>query len=360
MLLEVLGVLVGFVAVMLLLSLVVTATCQAIQSVLNLRGRVLLSGIADLAREHLPARPDSASVSRELARRTLLEPGARARRATIGRIFRGGAAGVRTWISPQDLARRLALPLAAARLLRGGEVAEMPHLDPAAEQERQPLTEDRMAQAFRDLEPLLARRFSGLMKWVSLGTGLGVAFLYQVSAPELFARLSRQARLWGRGDITSPADGRLAENADRALRELARRHPERAPLIEQASGTGRTIEDLERELRVVLSEEAVPQEALVAEYRQIIGGGSAAPARGADGVDPDDGSALRVVPWSDGWEYYTTIGSVLGVLMTAALLALGAPSWFNLLRNLASLTDQGRPPRRAASTDGARDDARPR
>lgn len=49
--------------------------------------------------------------------------------------------------------------------------------------------------------------------------------------------------------------------------------------------------------------------------------------------------------WGAGWAFYYSpvrglrLANVLGALVTAALLSLGAPFWFNMLKSLSNLRD---------------------
>lgn len=63
---------------------------------------------------------------------------------------------------------------------------------------------------------------------------------------------------------------------------------------------------------------------------------------------PDDGAPNEIPENVGGW-----VSKIVGILVTAAALTLGAPFWFDLLGRLTGLRGAGNKPKTAAETDGS-------
>jgi len=53
----------------------------------------------------------------------------------------------------------------------------------------------------------------------------------------------------------------------------------------------------------------------------------------------DSLGSIDITPWGQGSVFYANAANIFGVLLTAILLSLGAPFWFEQLKNTASLRD---------------------
>jgi len=140
------------------------------------------------------------------------------------------------------------------------------------------------------------------------------------------------------------------ESLEEALRTLQERHPELAEQLEQASGIGGSRAEIIGELRQILARETPDRrKAVVDEYGRILNELHAAQAGHALGETRrlmDALARFSIAPWAEGWAYYTgpdRFENWVGVALTALLLSLGAPFWFNMLRSLANLRDQMQP-----------------
>jgi len=339
MLLDVLGALIGFAGVMLLLSLIVTSLGQASQHLLRLRGRNLQVALADVLERIGKGKGWTApALASEILRDAALPPsetGARVAR-NVDKI--GGpvrwmrSAPSLVWLSPDELdhaLRKASTPLSAAKAREARELFEK--------------SQERMTE-----------RFKSWMRYLAIFWAIAVAGVFQISAPLLLRDLSTDPALRARylaETATIQAQGAEAVEQLRAvgpapvdaLVEMARRHPRLAAVLEEVSGEGRDVAQLEHEIRDVLRDVPGQREALVGEYRQILAEMRTERVGGSLDVAEDQlGQLARIdiVPWPHGWSFYGRFGNVLGVLITALLLTLGAPFWFDAIKVLTSLRDK--------------------
>jgi hypothetical protein len=150
-----------------------------------------------------------------------------------------------------------------------------------------------------------------------------------------------------------------------ALEQLAARHPDLRERIEKASGVGTNKAFIVEELRLAL-EGTGQQEALAREYGQLLDEIAVSDARSVEADALGRLAAYDIGFWSRGWAFYyrqprrdVTGGdpseqrsavlavqagpdwqNIIGVLITAILLSLGAPFWFDRLRDIVGLRDR--------------------
>ncbi|MCG8468961.1 MAG: hypothetical protein MJB57_12280 [Gemmatimonadetes bacterium] len=347
MLLDVLAIIVAFSAVMLLLSVLVTALSQATQAVLRLRARNLQSGLGNLLSNELATPGDA---GRRLAASVLNSPEVsvlRSRRDPTSPLGRALGPFV-SWIEPDDLGRALATASAS------DDEADSSTNQPPNTTE---LDIESVVEHFRRLNAPLSKRFSVIMRVVAIVWACLVALAFQVSTPQLVARLStdpeyRQSIVDRSDDILQfgeDALGRLefADAADAALERLAVNHPDLRDEIEQvddaedypngpAEDLADLIEDHPDRASVITEFEDLWDEELERQANQAL-----TEARGA----VDQLAAISITPWRQGTDFYFAngrlqISNILGVLFTVILLTLGAPFWYNVLRATAGLGDR--------------------
>lgn len=332
--LDLLAVLIAFSAIMLLLSLLVTTLVQALQHWLALRARCLRLGLQALLEDVLIGLSPSAvkELTQEIIERARFTPTVEntGPGANIRRIF--SDAPKLTWIEPAELVTRL-------------------------QELRIPLGEDQLQklnQFFARMEDYTSKRFVGNIRWATILAAIVVGFVFQVNSPKLLQDLSVDPQL--RARYVNLADGVLdrAESvisstptfeqvSEEALARLQQKFPDLAPQLEQATGMGADREAIVRELDTILAEELPERRvAVVAEYQSLLDElhGSAAKQSVSQAQDiTNDLAKFDIVPWKHGWGYYKQPINWLGLLITTALLTLGAPFWFETLKNLSSLRD---------------------
>lgn len=344
-LLDVLAIVIAFAAVMLLLSLLVTSLAQATQAALRLRARNLQSGLASILD------PEFKSGARALAASLLnsVEVSVLRRRKDPTSWFSRLRGPFVSWVEPQRLREALTKEV--------GDKSE-----PSAKEEKadeEPATSavdvDATVERFRRLDAPLKKRFALAMRMISVSWALIVALVFQVSTPMLLERLSTdpeyRERLAGRAEeileYGGEALGRLevGDASETALERLMERHPELRGEVEEATSEEVFPEAAAEDLAEFL-EQSPDRESLVEEYKSLLTEEleerrevAVAEAREAT----SQLAAIDITPWRYGGRFYWDRGlklaNLLGVLVTAILLTLGAPFWFNTLKQAVALRD---------------------
>jgi hypothetical protein len=334
---QVLAVFIAFVSIILLLSILVTTLVQFTQAVLRLRGRNLVTGLAALLHATSPSEKRTRSVGRperDEAREVLntlevgnLSPDTTPTQITITRLL-----GPRiSWID-------------ADRFLNAADAAGKTTVD-----------KSRARSLFPVVEAAMEKRFILMMRICSLAWGLAIAVLFQISAPRLFHELwmdpERAAAISEKaGNYLKGADEIIdgfhdyEEAATDALVELASRYPDSRARIEAASGIGVNREFIIEELRTALGDDP-DRDRILDDYADLLDKWQRDYVAGLSrtvGYASGELHALGFVPMPEKG-FFVDHGprwpNIFGVLITAILLMLGAPFWFNILRNLVSLRD---------------------
>jgi hypothetical protein len=231
-----------------------------------------------------------------------------------------------------------------------------------------PVDAPRVAQDFERVGGQLSKRFAQEMRVVTAIVAFLVAFAFQVSAPTLLRDLSTNPELRARAvnvgeQLEGEAGARIRESlryenlSDAALETLQGRHPDLTRQIEEAAGVGSDRDEIVAELRTILCEDVPAQcESVVREYEEILDDmHERALADAGAALETTSGmlAQVNVVPWPVGWEFYRDVRNCAGVLVTVVLMSLGAPFWFEMLRNLLKLRDVLQP------KEGSNADTRP-
>ena len=363
MLSDILGVMIAFVSIILLLSILVTALVQFAQAALQLRARNLRRGLADLFRQFEAAqREDGAATGDEgrtparylaLANEVLNAPRIALMDRAAGsggglqRLFRSLTGPSVSWVDPAKL------PEAIEAVMAKWEGTA------AAAQGETRAQAEALTEAFKDSYPLLQRRFQLRIRHLTFAIAFLVAFAFQLSTPQLLGELREDAER--RAAVAAGAD-RLLASADlrrldpgavatEALQALQAEYPEQSARIGQARSIGGTRPALVAELALALGD-APERDQILGRYEGLLDSLVQArletardQARGARNQLAEQGVFL----WPEGRAFYFTAGRVglgslridalLGVLVTAILLSLGAPFWYEMLRNLVNLRD---------------------
>lgn len=213
---------------------------------------------------------------------------------------------------------------------------------------------DKAVELFPRFEHSAARRFSFFMRVNSMVWALVVAVLFQISAPDLLRTLSADPNLRASYAESFEDVATYPDVALQAFERLKGVYEEVEPIAWEPPANA-SREQILRSLRAAIGGLEKP-ETLVAAY--------------ADSLDElyldqvktsvTRLAKLDIQPWGKGHEYYWVVEgedlkvfwkNILGVLMTAILLTLGAPFWFKALKNLSGLKDLLSPTTKGA--DGA-------
>lgn len=284
MLLDIIGVFIAFAVTMLLLSLIVTAMSQAIQAVLRLRGRNLRYGLASaIGGDDTEPTKKSYQIAAEILNRC--DDAALQRQAkptSGGAALRGPAV---SWLEPATL-----------KSILESAVAKKPNL--LGEGKDNKTVED-VVQSFERLDKPLRNRFELVMRGVSVVWALVIAGVFQVSTPHFVQELSTDSGR--RAGIIAAAQSTLQQS-----REVA---------------STLDNEDLSKKLLEVQVENAISSAEISTESLALI----------------------DFTPMRHGTAFYTDFpkagGHILGVLMTAILLMLGAPFWYRALETAVKWRD---------------------
>lgn len=351
MLMDILGIVIALSVVMLLLSLIVTSLGQVTQATLRLRARNLRYGLAT-ALNHEVEKPDAKS---------LLEA------SSILNASDGAA--LRRLSNPTGLMARILVPRVSWMDAEGLRVA-MNAITPMDENDKPKQGKsdiEKTVAYFEKLDKPLRKRFESMMRGVSLFWALVVAAIFQVSTPALIQQLSIDPVLRAQYMAAAPgvmevASRQIESSQDYAdiyqdaLATLQQRHPELGDIIATldtaseypeglAEQLSETIEDNDSRALIVAELEALLQAGLIkqrdlalANTREVAG----------------QLSVLNITPLRHGWEFFTAkdvaVQNWLGILITTILLTLGAPFWFDTLKNAVAWRDLfAKPPPAATS-----------
>ena len=275
MLMEIIGVVIGFSVIMLLLSLLVTSLSQATQSVFRLRGRNLRIGLA-AALAKSAGKPDLAN-RREAADLLNRVDDSILRRQDNPESFLSRCAGPAvSWLDDDSLKKVL-----REKAKEINESTKSP-----IDAKTTAKTIDDVVTRFNGVNKELKNRFKKVMRGISLAWAIVVAAVFQVSTPDLIQQLS----------------------TDPALRA------QYVSAIPQTTGDTSAAVDAEQ------------VEARLAEL-----------------------SRINITPMRNGRSFYTDgykgLANIIGVLLTAILLTLGAPFWYSALETAVRWRDMFSPPK---------------
>lgn len=332
MLFDVIGIAIAFVAVMLMLSLIVTGIVQFLQSLLHIRTLNLHLGVKSaLVRVFGKDKYDEMAAKAWDILESPLRRNANDDRKDTGdktedkikilrnlnQIFQMG----RTWIKNEELIAGVETHCKASldnyredaetdakakeELRQEVEAAvrrEKPYLskedfDEAVEAAQKKISESDVARKvaelvdrkkadvvkeFENLEGFLRKRFGLRVRFLSFACGLVVAFYFQVSAPGLIQDISTDSEL--RAELILKAEGLAIDDegmiveaqsyedvSDEALEELEEMYPDVDTLIEEASGIGGNRYEIIAELRSVLSRiDSSKRRKIIEDYESLL------------------------------------------------------------------------------------------
>lgn len=386
--------LIGFAVVMSVVSLLITVATQVVSSLLGLRGKNLAAALRAMLHKIDPGlNAQVASLGQQLADHVLTHPGiSDSIRATSARwpvLWKRACA-----IRPRELLvvlEQLAgqtpppdgppqtLEQAAARLLKilntpspatteaiAALKARLPEL--AAQQGRAVIDHFNAATnvALENLEHRFksaqdrARQWFGMhTRIIAVAASVLTAFLLQLDSFQLLQRLSSDSEARARLVSGSAAFNLQAQNLlneasptsaglqSNLLSQLAAKYPELPPNL-AAAAPAASLPDLDRWLAAQLAGTPYSNrtDSIIRDYHDLA---QAAARERLDALSRQFGeiegrfskSGIMLIPnpypslrdgtWSWPWPH------LLGIVASAALLSLGAPFWFNLLKSLANL-----------------------
>ncbi len=298
-LLETIDIILAFAVVMLFLSLIVTVLVQLTQAMLRLRSKYLREGLTRLARQLGASAEDAEMIANQVLRPLALAGAADTQTPRLG----GAQALAVTAISAQEIGRLIPAfgggdqPRAVVEGMTdtsGGDAATLMGALPQ--------------ESLDSIRTFSSTQFERRVKLITLAWALVVAFVLQVSAPALLTNLS--------------ADQSLRETlAAEAIRENAQRET-----------SADRSEDMDFEQTLA---ELNGQVVELARFN-IVPWGHGNGFYWAAGEAASDGTAAAQAQGLNG---HVMLDNIIGVLITALLLSLGAPFWYDLIAKFAGLKD---------------------
>lgn len=331
--LDTLGTFVGFASVILILSLITSSFVQMTSSLLRFRGRNLSRGLAVLLdaavnssgkggksaqKTSKDAEMDSSTLAQEIITdQELVNPGRDLARGVFPAWLRSTS---QTWIT----AEQLEAVLKKVKNPPAGFVKKAMEL-------------------FPQFEHATAKRFSFFMRVNSIVWAVIVAVLFQISTPELLRTLSVDPELRARYEDAFEDKATYPDVALQAFERLKSDDSRTKDITWVPPAGNASRREILTSLRTALGAVSQP-EALIAAYAETLD------QLYVDQVKSSVANLgkLDIRPWGKGLEFYWVggngwagirLGNILGVLMTAVLLTLGAPFWFKALKNFSGLRD---------------------
>jgi hypothetical protein len=352
--LETLDVLIGFTLIMLIVSMVATIVTQALITWLNLRGSALRKGVGDLL--SLMDRGLKPAEAQRIADHVLRNP-------LIGQPSLFGARRLAAAIHREELTK-LVLDFAAAGDAEKAAVeAAGSNPAPAAGE-----TGSTRSAASDPLVKLRARMLKSLTD-NGLDDPAGKLKLIRTKLLELekaAPHLSNDARATialldhASSDFLAKLNGWFDQTMDRVTDVFTLRARLMTVLVAIILAFALQLDSISLINRLSLDDQT--RNALVAQAIDIgddVGSGSGPPQRSArveaatlaeviGKVTDDPGirdlASLRLIDvpssvsgWKERWQRDSQRGQLPGILLSAALLSLGAPFWYELLKNLVKL-----------------------
>jgi len=349
---DIIGVLIGFVMMMLLLSLIVTGTVQAVQAFFRLRSRNLKKGIEallDVARGKFPD-------NERLAGNVLNSDSF----AVLGKKK-----------DPNNIFSRLigsAVSYIDSSKLPEALQATFKQTAPK-QTENKKIDKNQISKIANEYWPLLERQlekqFTKNIRLITIVCAFVVAFCFQVSAPDVLNKLSidpdLRAKIVSEALQTSEESGGKTSFApvyrdvsEQALIEVEKMYSqlEKCENLEQFSGSGKTRYDILEEFREVLesskgelrnlnlAQVSKDYEKLLDRFFQEEDVRNKEQMRAAI----DMLGKFNISFWQYGWSFYGNKSgiqwkNIMGVLLTAILLSFGAPFWYERLKDAIGLRD---------------------
>ncbi len=386
MLMDITGVLLGFITVILLLSLLVTGVTQGLVAAFGVKKNNLLLGLEwtleqtralksrgtekktgevtgeshDLAQQMLSFR----QLARARRPKKVPEKPVAAIRPNRTKREMAGAMFTSVWHGIAEGFRR---PRSQFTNWVGTlSWVDQDHLDELLELTGVDVDVKDFKKAFFFASQLMEKRYTAIARLITIFGALVVAYAFQVSAPHLLGDLwqdsAKRERYAAMGmDVAAAGESAyLLEVEDfgkaplAALSDLSLKYPDYAGVFEEVNAEGGTETEILVGLQAALEGHEHADE-IVQAYREGVQDRLAtAEKRGWDAADAATTklTALEITPWRFGTDYYIDQDSsgvswwsriefahIFGVLATALLLTFGAPFWFDQLKNVAKLRE---------------------
>lgn len=299
---DIFGIAVAFALIMTVLSVIVTSLSQATQAVLRMRGRNLKLGLAT-ALSSGSISPDKTALDEAHEIMNRCDDSGLRRQGEVSSLWARFVGPAITWLDETTLREVLEKKTKEMAESSDEEISDDDIKD----------TIDGIVDRFGRLEKSLLNRYETRMRGVSLVWAVILAAVLQVSTPQLIQNLS----------------------TDPAQREAVL---ERVPAVLENPAF---IADGNRD------EESTPEEA----YKK---------ARARADAELAELARINITPWRYGDTFYSAypanLTNVVGVLLTAILLTLGAPFWYEVMKTAVKWRDVFAPSKAGSAGTNGKDD----
>lgn len=279
---SVLGILIAFITVILLLSIVVTSLVQAVQAFIRLRARNLWLGLSRIltVEENLDPKVASDTAIKILNRVSSAMRG----KKEDGKKFVSMLLGPKvSWLEPEELKKTLQnyqTELGVVKI-------------------------DNIIERYEDASKSMSKRFQHYTRLLTILCATLVAVHFQVSTPELLEELSADPQ----------RVQKLVELADKILDV-----EDKKELLDEAREKAKQ----EVALISVLSKK---RDYFYVDYSK------------GNKTDKAEIQHCRAIKSAIDCKKFLKWDNIVGTAITVLLLTLGAPFWFNMLKNLVNLRD---------------------
>ncbi|TBR41554.1 hypothetical protein CBF23_009585 [Marinomonas agarivorans] len=337
MLMDILATITAFITVMLLFSLLVTASVQAINSMFQLRFHNLRVGLDVFAEDLMNDDAIDAEAKDKIKTAVASCIPIKSEKAKLKMPVRPEAVAVENVQS-------------SVKQQVGGLLS----------QQNLEKLDDVVVHHFKNVEFYMAQRFQKISHLLSISIGLIIAIIYQINTPDLLNRLSvdpalREAYISQAQELMS-SDAELKPSfsypaaAEQAIHQLISEHPNATGL------TALLDSDLSSETAVMtgiknaFANDESQYQTLRLDYQKTVGAvlqEAETKYRQQWQAQMDQVALLNFKIMPNGWRYYTDTSNwsvffhnYIGVLISGVLISLGAPFWFKNLKTMFDLQER--------------------
>jgi hypothetical protein len=347
--LKTIDILIGLSVVMLFVSMIVTVVTQFIITQLQMRGRHLLSGIADLLAQIDADMPRTAAeeiagailshpliseangklgsvIHREELTKFLLELGSTdspqqrllngpaalsqdAKQRLVNALANNGAGTPDQIRQTLQNVRSLALQLELAH----PELTNAARARIAILQQANSQLIGKINLWFDQTMDRVSGRFTANTRWVTFTVGLLIALVMQLDTAALVSRLSIDES--ARNALINRATVTVASTASAAQANSAANPPQDSK-ANDGKGSVQTNASSNGPFDLTDADKRAVRDLMT---NNILG------------------FPTSLKDWADRWSWQNCLMKIIGILLTAVLLSLGAPFWYNALQNLVRL-----------------------
>lgn len=337
MLMDMLATITAFITVMLLFSLLVTASVQAINAMFHLRFHNLRIGLDMFAEDLMNDDAIDAKAKEQI------------KTAVTGCIsLKSEKSALKVPVRPESVAVE---DVQSSLKQQVGSLLSKQNLEKL---------DDVVVHHFKNVELYMAQRFQKISHGLSIGIGLTIAIIYQINTPDLLNRLSVDPAL--REAYISQAEELMSNDADlrpsfsypaaaeQAIQQLISDHPSVKELNTLLSADLTSESNVIKGIKRTFASDPEQYQIMKLDYQKAVGTvlqNAEVKYRQQWQEQMDQVALLNFKIMPNGWSYYTDTSdwsaffhNYIGVLISGILISLGAPFWFKNLKTMFDLQER--------------------